>query len=78
MQAQQSSTEVKSKIETLRKKKEELTKQVSDLRIEKSNREKHYFDLKQIDQKHQSQEREYFQHQKQALESFLQSDFVKS
>ena len=77
-QQQSNATDLKSKIEKLQERKSALERKVSNLEIKKQNVERHNNNLRQIAEKHQNQDKEFYEHQKQALDAFLQSDFVKS
>ena len=77
VESQQGINNLNKEIKQLNDKKNKLKKKVHELQIEKQNTEKLYNEQRQIQSKHQNQEKEFLKHQKQALQSYIKTEFGK-
>lgn len=69
--------ETKNKIKKLTKERNDLKQKVEALRITKQNREKLQNEQRQIEQRKKNEEKDFLKHQKQALASYLKTEFGK-
>jgi len=77
IQSQSDIADLKQQIVDLKATKTDLVQKLKELQIEKQNHEKRHNEENMILKKKQNQEIEFLEHQKQALQSYLKSEFGK-
>ena len=77
IESQNDIKQLKEQIVALKAKKADLAQKLKESQIEKQNHQKRHNEEDQVLQKRQNQERDFLDHQKQALQSYMKSEFGK-